>query len=351
MHVRKCEYNLFTARVNSPAQNKTNTATHVTQANDLAVRSRHAPPFLAGIDVGSPASSQHGQRSEHGSSEDRPAASKLTSSTCRLSRCLRAPSLARRGLFRCRALRARRLAAGRISSVVAEQLQRETSDLATGRPIDLVRRLCIHDLDELSIRRLVNAFLDESVAARADGRKGEVRVKSIIRNELFVALRGLNLGVGRLHLGRVEFVKLLLKGVIVAAEGDGAVVVDDCDAVVGFLLAVLVDEAAAQRSHVIAVEGCHLVEDTRHDLVATVLGEENGDTTVLEHIDKLVVSCALEGGITTAPGVRVEAKDVRFGAIAVIVALHVRPGIFQDLADISSGVSNRDGAVSMLLDV
>ena len=52
-----------------------------------------------------------------------------------------------------------------------------------------------------------------------------------------------------------------------------------------------------------------------------------------------------------APTVRVEAEEIRRRLIIVVGALHVGPCILRNLAHISSGVTNRDGAINVVLDV
>lgn len=81
--------------------------------------------------------------------------------------------------------------------------------------------------------------------------------------------------------------------------------------------------------------------------VAAVFGEEDRDGAALEDGDELVVAGGFVRGCGSAPGIGIEAEKVGAGrvcAIAVDVTLEVFPSVLEDIANICSRVSNRNGA-------
>jgi hypothetical protein len=150
-----------------------------------------------------------------------------------------------------------------------------------------------------------------------------------------------------------EKVKLLLCFVFIEDLGvKKVVIIAGCKKMLWAYLAVLVDEAATKGRHLGAVQGRYFVEDTRHHFIAAILGEEDRDGAVLEHVDERVVAGRLEGRVPAAPGVRVQAEEVGRGLwVFVVRALHIRPRIFQDFAHIGGRVADRNGAVRVVLDV
>ena len=155
--------------------------------------------------------------------------------------------------------------------------------------------------------------------------------------------------------GHVQAAILVGEGVVVAAQVHGAVGVGVDDAVVVVFLRPLKDQAAGHDGHFFAVEGWDFVEGARLHFVAAVLGEEDGDRAVAEHLDELVVAGGLEGRVAAAPRVRVQAQEVGarhvLAAVLGVVALQVGVGVCEDLADVGGGVTDGDCAVGVGGDV
>jgi hypothetical protein len=82
-------------------------------------------------------------------------------------------------------------------------------------------------------------------------------------------------------------------------------------------------------------------------MVAT---HKDRDSRLIEHVGQILVARRLEVGLS-APAVRVEAEKVRRRGVVIVATLHVCPGILQNLADVSGGVSDWDCTARVLLDV
>jgi hypothetical protein len=153
----------------------------------------------------------------------------------------------------------------------------------------------------------------------------------------------------------VQAAVLLGQGVVVAAQVHGAVGVGVDDAVVVVFLRPLEDQAAGHDGHLLAVQRGDLVESARLDFVAAVLGEEDGDGAIAEHLDERVVAGCFEGRFAAAPRVGVQAQEVGarhvFAAVLGVVALKVGVCVCEDLADVGGGVTDWDGAVGVVGDV
>jgi len=117
----------------------------------------------------------------------------------------------------------------------------------------------------------------------------------------------------------VELAVLLGEGVVVAAQVHGAVGVGVDNTVVVVFLGPFEDQTAGHDGHLLAIEDGDFVEGTGLDLIAAVLGEEDGNGAVAEHLDELVVARGLESGVGAAPRVGVQAEEV--GARKILVAL------------------------------
>jgi hypothetical protein len=150
--------------------------------------------------------------------------------------------------------------------------------------------------------------------AVGNGGQVEVLADAAAANQASAALGRFEVGGGGvvvLDQRHIELAVLLGESVVIAAQVHGAVGEGVDDAVVVVFLGPLEDQAAGHDGHLLAVENGDFVEGTRLDLVAAVLGEEDGDGAVAEHLDEFVVAAGLEGGVGSAPGVRVEAEEVR----------------------------------------
>ena len=194
----------------------------------------------------------------------------------------------------------------------------------------------------------------------AGGHGGDVEVgaEACVADEARGALGRFEVGGGRvvvLDQRHVQAAVLLGQGVVVAAQVHGAVAVGVDDAVVVGLLGPLEDQAAGHDGHLLAVKGGDFVESARLHFVAAVLGEEDGDGAVAEHLDELVVAGRFEGRLAAAPRVRVQAQEVGarhvFAAVLGVVALQVGVRVCEDLADVGGGVTDGDGAVGVSGDV
>jgi hypothetical protein len=118
------------------------------------------------------------------------------------------------------------------------------------------------------------------------------------------------------------------------------------------LLEVHVDDTAREnRAHLIPVQGSGLLEGAvggATDLVAAVLGEEDGNRVVLEEFDLLVIARRLDG-LVAAPLVDVVAPEV--DGVVLIAAVEVVSNVGADLRVIVGGVADAHPAIDILLDV
>lgn len=165
---------------------------------------------------------------------------------------------------------------------------------------------------------------------------------------------GLDGGLGDLSRGQAVHVQLaeLLLQVVEVDQGRDLVTVDLDQTVVVVLLGVLIHQTTGEGlGHLLAVQGLHLSEETGVNLVAAVLGEEDGNGSVGEVLGQDVVAAGLVGSVT-APRVGVEAEEVNARVSGVLqVTFEVVSGVGQDGTDIGSRVTDGDGAVGILRDV
>lgn len=197
---------------------------------------------------------------------------------------------------------------------------REAPDLKSSNDgiiavLDNLLNLQVVDGDELSVLRALDTGLDERGEAVVGwvGDLGEVVGEPLVLDEGGHALgegRCGGGGGGALEIGDVELGELSLEVIVVDLELCGAIRVQDNEAEVVLLLGVLVDDTAAEVGvHLGAVERGGLVEDSGTDLAAAVLGHEDWDAAILEHVHEFVVTGLVEGGWAT-PGVTVESEDI-----------------------------------------
>ena len=119
--------------------------------------------------------------------------------------------------------------------------------------------------------------------------------------------------------------------------------------IVIILLEVHVHNATAENwSHLVTIDGLNFGEFTGLNIVASVLGKEQGDVEVFELLDNGFIARFLVGRVT-APGIDVITPEINgfFGLSAVEVVSHV----FADIGIIIGGISDTHGAVILLLDV
>lgn len=153
----------------------------------------------------------------------------------------------------------------------------------------------------------------------------------------------------------VQSVVLLLQIVEVVPKRNRGIVVNGDKAIIRVLLAVFIDEATTQHCHLGTVEGRHLWESTRLDLIAAIFGEEDGDRRGLKHCCNIVVSRGCEGVDRTAPRVGVQTEKVRARRVAISIsidgALEVIPGVFQNGTNVCGGVAHRYRSIRVLRNV
>ena len=171
---------------------------------------------------------------------------------------------------------ARVIAVGRVRPIVFGHIERHSLlDLLAIAAEDLLLDLRILNIDEGAILRVLDAVIDEFLAAGAHSWNREVFAKILRGYEAGVALRSLYRrggGVRGLKSVNIEFVELTLEVVVVGEEADGLIVlIDGHKAVVCLLLAVFVDESTAEGAHLIAIEGLNFVEEARCNAVASIL--------------------------------------------------------------------------------
>lgn len=216
----------------------------------------------------------------------------------------------------------------------------EPTDAATVGGVDGQVDAGLGDLDNGAARRVGDAGGDHVGDAGGHGGDVEVVAVSVVADQAGAALGGLQVGGGGvvvLDQGDVQLAVLLGERVIVATEVHAAVAVVVHDAVVIVLLRPLEYQAAGHDGHFLAVQHGDFVEGARLHFVAAVLGEEDGDGAVAEHLDQLVIAGGLEGGFRAAPGVGVQAEEVGarhvLAVVVGVVALQVCPAVLQDGAD------------------
>lgn len=174
-------------------------------------------------------------------------------------------------------------------------------------------------------------------------------------DQIGAALFTLDAGLGRVarfNAVHVQLAELTLQVLVVDHEGDAAVLVDLDKTILVVLLGPLVDKTTREGlSHFLAVQSLNFSENTGLDLVAAILREENGHGGVGEVLGEDIVTAGLVGGFST-PRVRVQTKEVGLRAGRVLhVAFEVAVSVHQNVTDISSGVTDGDGAVRVLGDI
>lgn len=234
-------------------------------------------------------------------------------------------------------------------------LELDTGNLLTGVVVDLLGDGGARDGDQLSGGGVRQTVLD--VVGDLGGNLGQIPgvVEGLAGDERGITGLGLDVGLGRVAGGdavKVELVDLVLEVVEVDEGGDGVGVVDLDETVVVVLLGPLVDETTGEGlGHLDAVDGLHLGEGTGLDLVAAVLGEEDGDGGIGEVFSQDIISAGLVRGVA-APGVRVETEEVSTGRGGVLeVTLEVVDGVHENVTDVSGGVTDRNGTLGVLGDV
>ena len=152
----------------------------------------------------------------------------------------------------------------------------------------------------------------------------------------------------------VDIKKLLLEAVVVSQDG-GGIAADIDKTVTVILLSPFVDYTTREvLVHVRAIDGVSLVPVAGGRLNAAVLAEEDRNGRLAELLDQRDVGGCLEGGGRTTPRVRVEGEEISSAHVTFVAflgALHVVPGIKQDIADIGGRVANRDLTINVVLDV
>lgn len=198
----------------------------------------------------------------------------------------------------------------------------QTADFAAAGSVDRKIDGGLGHGDDGALGRIGDAGGDQIFDTVGNGGQVKVLADAVVADEVGVALGCFEVGGGGvvvLDQCHVELAVLIRQSVVVAAQVYSAVGVGVDDAVVIVFLGPLKDQTAGHDSHLLAVEDGHFVEGPRLDLVAAVLGEEDGDGAVAEHFNELVIARGLESGFGAAPRVRVQAEEV--GARKILVAL------------------------------
>lgn len=249
---------------------------------------------------------------------------------------------------------ARAAGAGGVDVVVAASLVLNTSDLLAGVVVDLLGDGLARDSDGGAGGGVGETVLD--VVRDLGGSLGQVpRVKEALgSDEASITLRSVDAGLGLVVGGdtvHVNLGELLLEVVEVDQGGNGVAAVDLDETVVVVSLGELVDETTGEGlGHLLAVQSLDFRESTRSDLVATVLREENGQSSVGEVLNQDVVAARLVSSIT-APGVGVETKEIELRVGVIKLTLEVGSGRGQDRTNVGSRVTDGDRTVRVLGDV
>lgn len=212
------------------------------------------------------------------------------------------------------------------------------------------------NVDNLA-NKTTNTVVNDVLSSRGNVRESEVVAEAIIADEAGAACGRSDAGAAGLEAldaSPVNLSVLVLESVVVGHELNRAVVVDSGKTVVVVLLSELVDNTTTEDVHEVgAVDGLDLGEDTRARGIAAELGVEDGDRGGLEHGDELIVAGLGEGALT-APRVAVQGEHVGAGDVVLLVlngALEVVPAVLENITNISSRVTDGDGAVGVVLDV
>lgn len=108
------------------------------------------------------------------------------------------------------------------------------------------------------------------------------------------------------------------------------------------------DPSGPDRAHLRAVEGLHLGERTRLDLVASVLGEKGRDRVRRELLSARTVAGLSVRGVA-APRIDVLAPKV--DRVHLITAVEVVGDVYSDAGIVVGCISDTDGAIVLLLDI
>lgn len=190
---------------------------------------------------------------------------------------------------------------------------------------------------------------DQVVGALRRVGKIEISAESWVGNEAGIARWGFETR-GGVVVGReqclIQLAVLLHQRVVVAEQLRRPVRVDLHQAVVVLLLGPFVDQAAAENRHLRSVERPNFLECAGLDVVAAVLGEEDGHGRVGEELRKVVVPAGLEARVS-APRVRINGKEIGPADVVVVAvdsALQVVCLVVAQVFDIGSAVSDWDSS-------
>lgn len=115
------------------------------------------------------------------------------------------------------------------------------------------------------------------------------------------------------------------------------------------LLEIHIDNTARPHlGHGITVQSLHLSESARSNFIAAVLSKEDGNGVVAELLGAVLVSRLRVGRVTTP---RVDIVTPKVDGLIIGRAVKVVSQVITDRRDISSGVANTHGPVSLLLDI
>lgn len=194
----------------------------------------------------------------------------------------------------------------------------------------------VHALAEVLIRSR-----GKSIASNLPVRGDVGALGGLVGGLVLVNVNGLGLGT---EDGGLELVVVLERLGGLAGHIDETIVV--------FLLEVHVDDTTREDvGHRVRVKSGGLLEDTGFStagIVATVLGEEDGDRVVLEEVDLLLVSRSLDG-VLAAPLVDVVTPVV--DGLILVTAVEVVGDLGTNLGVVVGGIANTNPALDVLLDV
>lgn len=239
---------------------------------------------------------------------------------------------------------------------VIELLNLEVLDLLAVGAHDLEVEGEVLDVDKLALGLGVDAVVNELLGTGGNIRDGEVGVEALGLDELLVAGEESTLLSGRLlgvQLLPVDLGVGSLEAVVVDKQVSLVILKLD-ETVVVLLLSVLVDNATREGVlHVRAVDGLSL-GPVALVVVAAVLAEEDGNSSVLETVLEIAKAGRLEGGVLAAPGVRVEREEVGTAHVILVAILGASDevvGVPKNLANIGGRVADGDLTVNVVLDV
>ena len=147
--------------------------------------------------------------------------------------------------------------------------------------VDLLGNGGAGDRDQLTGGGIGQTVLD--VFGNLGGHLGQIPsvVEGLVGDERGAALLRLDAGLARVAGGdavHVELAELVLEVGVVDEHSDGVAVVGADQTILVVLLGPLIDKTTGESlGHLLAVESLDLGKDTGLDLVAAVLGEEDGD--------------------------------------------------------------------------